>query len=98
TAVTLAPAMADQASHVTVLQRSPSYLVSLPTVDPVVRGLRRAFPDSAAHRMSRWKNILLATAMYQLCRRRPRAARRLLLSGVARQLPIGDHLAPDFVP
>jgi cation diffusion facilitator CzcD-associated flavoprotein CzcO len=48
--------------------------------------------------VTRWKNILLATAMYQLCRRRPLTARRLLRSGVGRQLPIGYHLDPDFLP
>jgi cation diffusion facilitator CzcD-associated flavoprotein CzcO len=98
TAVTLAPALASAAAHVTLLQRSPSYVASLPRVDPLAAKLRRILPAPAAHRMLRWKNVLLGVAFYQLCRRRPETATRLLRAGVARQLPNGFNVDPDFSP
>jgi cation diffusion facilitator CzcD-associated flavoprotein CzcO len=98
TAVTLVPALARTASHVTMLQRSPSFVASLPAVDPVSAALGRLLPGGAAARLSRWKSIAVTTAFYQFCRRRPRAARKLLLSGVAAALP-GDYpVDPHFNP
>ena len=63
TAVTLVPAMAEQAAHVTMLQRSPSYVVSLPARDPVADALRRALPAKVAYPIVRWKNVLLTTRL-----------------------------------
>ena len=73
TAVTLVPAMAEEAAHVTMLQRSPTYIVSLPAEDPIAEALRRVLPDKAVYAIVRWKNVLLQTAFYQLSRRRPQA-------------------------
>ncbi len=98
TAVTLAPALASAATGVTVLQRSPSYVLAVPSVDPLAGMVSKALPPHAAYRVLRWKNVLLGTAVYQLCRRRPRTATRLLRAGVARQLPAGYQLDPDFSP
>ena len=98
TAVTLAPALASNARQVTMLQRSPSYVVALPSVEPLAETLHRLLPASAAHRVLRWKNLLLGTAFYWLCRHCPGTAARLLRAGVARQLPEGYHLDPDFRP
>ena len=98
TAVTLAPALASNARQVTMLQRSPSYVIALPSVDPLAEKLHRTLPAPAAHRVLRWKNVLLGTAFYQLCRHCLRTAARLLRAGVARQLPEGYHLDPDFRP
>ncbi len=62
TAVTLVPAMAADAAHVTMLQRSPSYVVTLPSVDPMAKVLRRVLPDRAAFTLLKWKNVLLTMA------------------------------------
>jgi cation diffusion facilitator CzcD-associated flavoprotein CzcO len=59
TAVTLVPAMAETAAHVTMLQRSPTYMVSRPAKDVIANRLRARFPDKLAYWMTRWKNILL---------------------------------------
>ena len=98
TAMTMAPAMAGTAGHVTVLQRSPSYIISLPAVDPLWAPLRRVLPAPLAFRVMRAKNLVISTALYQLCQRRPRLARRLLQKGVAGQLPDGYDIDPDFTP
>ncbi len=98
TAVTLAPALAADAGHVTVLQRSPSYILAVPAVEPLADPLYRALPRPVAFGILRWKNILLTTALYQLCRRRPEMAKRLLRGGVVRQLPAGYDVDPDFSP
>ncbi|CAB4860655.1 unannotated protein [freshwater metagenome] len=98
TAVTLVPALAaGGAQHVTMLQRSPSYILALPGRDPIADVLRRILPARAAYSIVRWKNVLLSTLLYQACRRAPRLMRRLLRAGVQQQLP-GWDLDPDFVP
>jgi cation diffusion facilitator CzcD-associated flavoprotein CzcO len=102
TAITMVPAMARTAAHVTMLQRSPSYILSLPTQDPVAILLRRFLPLSVAYRVARWKNILISLGIYQLCRRAPRVARRLLRQGAAKSLPhsyeIDKHFSPRYQP
>jgi cation diffusion facilitator CzcD-associated flavoprotein CzcO len=102
TAVTLIPAMAETAAHVTMLQRSPSYIASLPDKDFVANAIRKCFPEKAAHRLIRWKNVLLGMAFYQLCRRRPNLAKKLIRKGVARELPpdfdIDRHFKPRYDP
>jgi cation diffusion facilitator CzcD-associated flavoprotein CzcO len=98
TAVTLVPAMARSAAHVTMLQRSPSYIVSLPAEDPVARMLRRFLPAKAAYPIMRWKNVLLTMASYQLSRRRPRMMRALVRKGLERQLPPGYDIDTHFNP
>jgi cation diffusion facilitator CzcD-associated flavoprotein CzcO len=98
TAVTLAPAMSAAAAHVTMLQRSPSWVVSVPGVDPLWARVSGALPAQMAHRVMRWKNVLYTTAFYQLCRRRPKVAKRLLRAGLTSGLPEGYDLDPDFNP
>jgi cation diffusion facilitator CzcD-associated flavoprotein CzcO len=98
TAVTLVPAMAARAAHVTMLQRSPSYVLSLPGEDPIAGVLRRALPAKAAYPLMRWKNVLLATLLYQLSRRRPALIKRLIRKGVERQLPPGYDIDTHFKP
>jgi cation diffusion facilitator CzcD-associated flavoprotein CzcO len=98
TAVTLLPAMAERAGHVTMVQRSPTYILPLPSVDPIARALRRVGPMSMAGRAARWKNVVMALAFYQFCRRRPDRAKRMLSEAARRQLPDGYHLDPDFSP
>ena len=98
TAVTLVPAMAEQAAHVTMLQRSPSYVVSLPARDPVADALRRALPAKVAYPIVRWKNVLLTTVFFQLSRRAPRMIKALIRKGVERRLPRGYDVDTHFKP
>ncbi|MFF2658484.1 alpha/beta fold hydrolase [Kitasatospora sp. NPDC058032] len=98
TAVTLVPSLAARAAKVTMLQRSPTYLVSLPARDVLADTLRRALPPRTANRIVRWKNIRVGLATYRLARRAPRLARRLLIAGVRRSLPAGYDVATHFTP
>ncbi|MDE3069142.1 MAG: NAD(P)/FAD-dependent oxidoreductase, partial [Acidobacteriota bacterium] len=98
TAVTLVPAMAERAAHVTMLQRSPTYILSLPGEDPIARRLRRRVPASILYPLVRWKNVLLTIASYQLSRRRPRTAKALIRRGLERQLPPGYDIETHFKP
>jgi monooxygenase len=98
TAVTLVPAMARDAAQVTMLQRSPTYVASLPAVDPLARLLHRILPRRAVYPIVRWKNVLIQTAVYQLSRRRPDVLRRFLRKGVERALPPGYDIDTHFEP
>ncbi len=98
TAVTLVPAMAESAAHVTMLQRSPSYIVSLPAEDPVAKLLRRFLPAKVAYPIMRWKNVLLTMLSFQLSRRRPQAMKALVRKGLERQLPPGYDIDTHFKP
>ncbi len=102
TAVTLVPAMSSDAAHVTMLQRSPSYVLSLPARDPLADLLRRILPRKLAYAVVRWKNVLVASGFYQLCRRRPAFAKRAIRRMVQRQLPPGypvdTHFRPSYDP
>jgi monooxygenase len=98
TAMTLAPAMADRAEHVTMLQRSPSYVVSVPERDPIANVLKRVLPARVAYSLTRRKNIWIQRTIYELSRSRPRLVRRLLLAGAKRQLPEGYPVATHFNP
>ena len=98
TAVTLVPAMADEAAHVTMLQRSPTYVVSLPSRDRVADVLRRRLPKRLAHGLVRWKNLLRAMYFYQVCQRAPNTAKRLIRKGVKMQLPADYPVDTDFNP
>jgi len=102
TAVTLVPALAEQAANVTMLQRSPSYVVSLPRHDSLARLARRLLPLRQAYRLVRWKNTLLMVLSFQLSRRRPELMKRLIRRGVERALPedcdIDRHFTPRYNP
>ena len=98
TAVTLVPAMASTAAHVTMLQRSPSYITSLPSVDPVAQTLHRVLPDKAVSSIVRWKNVLVQLGIFQLSRRRPELVKRLLRKMLERQLPAGYDIDRHFTP
>ena len=98
TAVTLVPAMAEKAAHVTMLQRSPTYIASLPAQDRIADWLRRHLPERAAYAVVRWKNVLIQTAFYQLSRRRPELVKRMIRRGVERSLPPGYDVDKHFKP
>jgi len=98
TAVTLVPSLAGDAAHVTMLQRTPSYILSLPGKDPLAQALRSKLPARMAYPIVRWKNVLLSTLMYQFSRRRPEAARRLIRRMTLKQLPEGFDVDTHFNP
>ena len=99
TAVTLVPALAEAgAAHVTMLQRSPSYMLSLPDEDAIATALRRRLGDRRAYRIVRWKNVALATLLFQLSQRLPGPMRRLYRAGALRQLPAGYAVDTHFNP
>lgn len=98
TAVTLIPAMAPETEHITMLQRSPGYIVTLPAKDPVAKLLRRVLPTKAAYTVTRGLNVLRQMAFYQLSRRAPGFTRKLIRKGVERQLPAGYPVDRDFEP
>jgi monooxygenase len=102
TAVTLIPAMAKSAGHVTMLQRSPSYVVSAPNRDGMVNFLRQHLPARLAYRLVRWRNVLFGAAFYQLCRRYPLAIKNFILRGVRGALgpeyDVATHFTPRYNP
>ena len=98
TAVTLVPALAQTAGHVTMLQRSPSYVVSVPPEDPIAGAVRKVLPERIAYPLLRWKNVALTSALYKLSRRYPDRIRALLRKGVERQLPAGYAVDTHFKP
>jgi len=97
TAVTLVPAMAEEAAHVTMLQRSPTYVLSLPARDKLAQRLER-LPEKVAFPIVRWKSILVAMASYQLSRRRPGVLRNLIRKATLAQLPEGVDVDTHFKP
>lgn len=98
TAVTLVPALAEEARHVTMLQRSPSYIAALPAQDSMDRLFRRAFSATTARSLVRWKNILMGWLIFQLSRHAPKFMRGLLRTGVEHQLPEGYDIDTHFTP
>jgi monooxygenase len=102
TAVTLIPAIARSAEHVTMLQRSPSYVVSLPAEDPIANVVRRLLPARLAYSLVRWKNVLVTMLVFQLSRRRPGLVKALVRRGVEKRLPQGfdvdTHFKPTYSP
>ncbi|WP_342659937.1 FAD-containing monooxygenase EthA [Rhodococcus ruber] len=102
TAVTLVPALARTAAHVTMLQRSPSYVMSRPSIDPVAGALLGRIPLKLAYPVVRWANVLGSMAFFQLSRRRPDLVKRLLRKGVQSHLPadyeVDVHFRPRYDP
>jgi cation diffusion facilitator CzcD-associated flavoprotein CzcO len=102
TAVTLVPNLAKTAAHVTMLQRSPTWIASMPDEDRIANALRRRLPARLAYALTRWKNVLLGMFFYQLCQRAPKLARRMILAGVRQALGPGydveRHFSPSYNP
>jgi cation diffusion facilitator CzcD-associated flavoprotein CzcO len=96
--MTLVPAMAARAGHVTMLQRSPTYVVSAPARDPLADWMRDRLPSKAVYGVTRWKNVLLGMAFYAYCRRRPEQAKKLLVGQVRRQMRGVPGAAAHFTP
>ncbi|HQR06309.1 MAG TPA: NAD(P)/FAD-dependent oxidoreductase [Gemmatales bacterium] len=101
TAVTLVPEMAKTAAHVTMLQRSPTYIVSMPSQDALANGMRKFLPSKMAHNLSRWKNVMMSMLFYQLSRRSPGLMKKLIRKGVQTELGKSydlKHFTPNYNP
>ena len=102
TAMTLVPAMAKTAAHVTMLQRSPTYVVSRPEQDALANRLRKILPASWAYAIPRWKNILIGMYFYNLTRKKPARVKEAILKGVRDQLgpdyDVAKHFTPTYNP
>jgi monooxygenase len=102
TAVTLVPAMARDAAHVTMLQRSPSYIVSLAGQDKLADRLRRFLPAKRVYSIIRWKNVVRTLASFVISRHRPNVMKSLIRKGQEQQLPadfdFDTHLTPTYNP
>jgi len=103
TAVTLVPSLADSgAAHVTMLQRSPTYMAMRPSQDPFATKMRKRLPLKLAYMITRWKNVLLGMYFFQMCKRYPDRVKELLLGGVRKVLgpdhDIDTHFTPRYNP
>ncbi|MEV6774123.1 NAD(P)/FAD-dependent oxidoreductase [Nocardia sp. NPDC051030] len=102
TAITLIPAMSKDAAHVTMLQRSPTYIAALPADDPVAVGMKFArVPAALAYKAGRARNIALQRASYQLSRTNPKLSKKLMLAAVRAQVGSGvdmRHFTPSYNP
>ena len=98
TAVTLIPSMAETAAHVTMLQRSPTYIVSMPAKDPVARLLQRILPARWSGPAIKWFKAVTTQGSYVLSKRRPALMKKILRKGVERQLPKGYDIDTHFTP
>lgn len=102
TAVTLAPTLAAAGAKVTVLQRSPTWIIAQPETNKLTDQIRKWLPRRMAYSINRWRSILIQMLFYQLCKRRPEWGARYLMDGIKRQL--GDdkallqHFRPDYAP
>ncbi len=101
TAVTVVPAMAKTAEHVTMLQRSPTYVASGPDVDVIANFLRKILPDKVAYAITRWKNVQFQKRIYERTRTQPEKVREFLLKRVRKAVGedvTRDHFTPRYDP
>ena len=102
TAMTLIPAMAETAGHVTMLQRSPTYVVGRPDTDPVANRLRKVLPEKIAYRATRWKNVTMQQMIYKQTRTKPEKVKAKLLEMVRNELgssyDVDKHFTPSYNP
>lgn len=101
TAITLVPAMADKAGHVTMLQRSPTYIATVPSIDFLYDNMKKVMPSKLAYRLTRNRNVGLQRAIFQLSKAQPQIVRKLLLAAVKKQ--VGKkvdmkHFTPNYNP
>jgi len=102
TAITLVPEMAKRAKHVTMLQRSPTYVVSAPEKDAMANGLRKRLPDWLVYSLVRWRNVIVGAFFFWFCRRYPEKAKGFLLRRVREELgedyDVDQHFTPRYNP
>ena len=102
TAMTLVPSMAKDAKHVTMLQRTPTYVVSRPAEDKIANALREHLPGKVAAGITRWKNVALGQAFFNLCQGAPKTMKKLILHGIKKELgedyDVDTHFNPPYGP
>jgi monooxygenase len=98
TAVTLVPALAETAEHVTMLQRSPTYILAMPAEDGIAVRLRKLLGTRRGYAAARWKNVAVTTLIYKLSRRRPDMIRGWIRQMAIKQLPDGYDVDTHFKP
>jgi cation diffusion facilitator CzcD-associated flavoprotein CzcO len=98
TAVTIIPAMAERTAHITMLQRSPGYIVSVPSKDPLANAMRRVLPEKTAYELTRRMHIRMWRGMWNQSKRRPDTVRRVIRALTKAQLPKGHPVDVDFKP
>ena len=102
TAVTLVPALANEAESVTMLQRSPTYVVAAPAKDIIANTLRKVLPDKLAYRITRWKNVTLGAWFYKRARTKPAQVKSRLVKMVEKELgpdyDVETHFTPTYNP
>lgn len=102
TAVTLIPVLAKTASHVTQIQRTPTYVAAIPSEDPIIKLTSKILPDSLSVRFNRWKNITLSQFFYSRAQANPARARaklrKLTLKALGKDYPVDTHFNPPYNP
>ena len=101
TAVTIVPEIAETTAHVTMLQRSPTYIGVLPNKDKIAGFIKKITPKKTAHKLIRIKNVLLDMLFFQFCRRYPNAAKKFIIKGAKKALgdyPVNPHFTPNYKP
>lgn len=101
TAVTLVPELSKLAKEVTMLQRSPTYIMALPSEDVIANFLNRILPSKLAYNLIKWKNVLLAMFLYQFSQKRPESMKAFIMKGVHRGLKtkeMDEHFKPNYNP
>ena len=98
TAVTLVPTLAEKAAHVTMVQRSPTYIMKLPNRNGLYISLQKWLPGRTAYRLTRWRNLALAMGLFGYSRAFPESMKRLLMKGAAKELPEGYPVQKHFNP
>jgi monooxygenase len=98
TAVTLVPSLAKDCAQVTMVQRSPSYVVTRPSHDRIAARLQRILPPRTAHFVTRWKNLLLGIYFFRRARRKPEQVGRWMREQVRKALPAGYPVERHFTP
>mgnify|MGYP001057530319 CR=1 FL=1 len=101
TAVTIVPKMANETAKITMLQRSPTYVGAFPNKDKVAAILKSILPKRTAHKVIRFKNIVIQIIFFNVCRKWPKTMKKLLVKGVQKQLgdiPANPHFSPNYKP
>jgi cation diffusion facilitator CzcD-associated flavoprotein CzcO len=98
TAISLIPSLTEKAGHVTMLQRSPTYVLSIPRISPVVQAIQKVLPRKPAHAVARWYNTMVTVLVYLIARKAPNFSKRLIRTRAQQQLPQGYPVDVHFKP
>ena len=102
TAVTLVPSLAEKAAHVTMVQRSTTYIMKLPNRNGLYISLKKWLPGRLAYRLTRWRNLMMTMGLFGFSRAFPDRMKKLLMKGAASELPEGypveKHFNPNYKP